>query len=139
MDREGLEVRGQRGVDAAGDPAGRAVDGAADQGRGRLARGPARAGEELRRPRDDEDRADRLILLREAREVQERVRARVDPAVWEGFWLTAIEDRPTSEVAASLGKSYAAVYYGSRRVAEMLRREGERRLGHLRTRPEERA
>lgn len=70
-------------------------------------------------------------LQREAEAAQAAVRARVDAETWAAFWLTTIEERPVTEVAEALGKSYAAVYYGARRVARMLRIEGERRLGGL--------
>jgi RNA polymerase sigma-70 factor, ECF subfamily len=106
----------------------------------RLPRGDAWPGAELDSNRldlddigfdgaDVEARPERLILLRHAEEAQAAVRARVDPNTWASFWQTMIEDRPVSEVAHSMGKSYAAVYYGSQRVSRMLRREGERRLG----------
>ena len=77
----------------------------------------------------DEDRSRRLLLLTEGEKVQEHIKARVDPATWHAFWMTKVEGRPFAEVAGLLGKSYAAVYYGSLRVLKMLRREGERRLG----------
>jgi RNA polymerase sigma-70 factor (ECF subfamily) len=79
----------------------------------------------------DAERARRLVLLAEGEKVQEHVKARVDPATWQAFWMTKVEGRPFAEVAGLLGKSYAAVYYGSLRVLQMLRREGERRLGEL--------
>jgi RNA polymerase sigma-70 factor (ECF subfamily) len=79
----------------------------------------------------DEDRSRRLLLLAEGEKVQEQVKARVDPATWQAFWMTKVEGRPFAEAAGLLGKSYAAVYYGSLRVLHMLRREGERRLGAL--------
>jgi RNA polymerase sigma factor (sigma-70 family) len=77
----------------------------------------------------DEDRSRRLLLLAEGEKVQEHVKARVDRATWQAFWMTRVEGRPPAEVAGLLGKSYAAVYYGSLRVLKMLRREGARRLG----------
>ena len=80
---------------------------------------------------DDEAQPERLALLREAEEAQATVRAQVNPETWRAYWQTTIEDRPVAEVAKSLGKSYAAVYYGAQRVARMLRREGERRLDKL--------
>jgi RNA polymerase sigma factor (sigma-70 family) len=80
---------------------------------------------------DDQVQSRRLILLTEGEKVQEHVKARVDPATWQAFWMTKVEGRPPAEVAGLLGKSYAAVYYGSLRVARMLELEGERRLRQL--------
>ena len=80
---------------------------------------------------DDEEPFSRLVLIHEGREAQKYVNAQVKPATWQAFWMTKIEGRPTAEVATLLGKSYAAVYYGSERVCGMLRAEGERRLGML--------
>lgn len=80
---------------------------------------------------EDEQQPDRLVLLREAEEAQGVVRACFDPETWRAFWMTKIEDRPVREVAEALGKSYAAVYYGSLRVERRLRNEGERRLSKL--------
>jgi RNA polymerase sigma factor (sigma-70 family) len=79
----------------------------------------------------EEGREETLALLREAEEAQADVRARVEPETWQAFWLTRIEGRSIREVADSLGKAYAAVYYGSQRVERKLRREGERRLSKL--------
>jgi RNA polymerase sigma factor (sigma-70 family) len=76
-------------------------------------------------------REESLALLREAEEAQAAVRAGVEPETWQAFWLTRIEGRSIREVADSLGKAYAAVYYGSQRVEQKLRREGERRLSKL--------
>ena len=70
----------------------------------------------------------RILLFQEAEAVQAAVRGRIDETTWEGFWLTAIRDKPVKDVAQSLGKSYAAVYYGSKRVEVMLRKEGAKRL-----------
>jgi RNA polymerase sigma factor (sigma-70 family) len=80
---------------------------------------------------DVDEEPSRVVLIREGQEAQEAVRSRVDPATWRAFWLTKVDGRPPAEVAALLGKSYAAVYYGSRRVEGMLREEGERRLARL--------
>lgn len=71
----------------------------------------------------------RPAMLAEAEAIQEAVRARVDEKTWRAFWMMRIEGRPPREVAESLGKSYAAVYYGALRVEERLRKEGQRRLG----------
>lgn len=84
---------------------------------------------------DEGDPSVRPILLNEAAKAQEHVKARVDPANWEAFYLTKIEGRPPAEVAGLQGRTYAAVYYGAERVARMLRREGERRLVGISRRP----
>ncbi len=80
---------------------------------------------------DDEGSSERPVLLSEGEKAQEHVKARVHPANWQAFWLTKIEGRLPGEVAELQGKTYAAVYYGAERVARMLRREGERRLGEI--------
>ena len=77
---------------------------------------------------EDDQAGTPLALLREAGEAQAAVRSRIDPETWQAFWLTRIEDQPVRQVASSLGKSYAAVYYGSLRVAKQLRREGACRM-----------
>lgn len=81
----------------------------------------------------DEDGPQRVrsTLRREAEAAQAAIRARFDPETWRAFWLTRIEDLSVREVAQALGKSYPAVYYGSLRVEQALRREGERRLDRL--------
>jgi RNA polymerase sigma factor (sigma-70 family) len=71
------------------------------------------------------------ILFRQAEEVQEAVRARVDRDTWHAYWFVAIEDQPVREAAVALGKSYTAVYTGYKRVDRMLRQEGQRRLAAL--------
>src|SRR5262249_3226382 len=52
-----------------------------------------------------------------------RVRARVEPATWEAFRLTAIEGQPAADVARTLGKQVATVYVARRNVQRMLREE----------------
>jgi RNA polymerase sigma-70 factor, ECF subfamily len=86
-------------------------------------------------PGDDEGEDEGMSvpsgLLRQAEEAQVAVRSRVDPETWRAYWMIAIEDRPVRETADSLGKAYAAVYNGYKRVERMLRLEGERRLVDL--------
>jgi RNA polymerase sigma-70 factor (ECF subfamily) len=80
---------------------------------------------------EDEGSSERPVLLSEGVKAQEHVKSRVDPTNWQAFWMTKIEGRLPGEVAELQGKTYAAVYYGAERVARMLRREGERRLGGI--------
>jgi RNA polymerase sigma factor (sigma-70 family) len=80
----------------------------------------------------DDDRSVRSsILLKEAQEAQDAVRARVSPETWLAYWMIAIDDQPVAEVARSLGKKYAAVYNGYQRVDQMLRHEGRERLAAI--------
>lgn len=72
-------------------------------------------------PRDD--RLDGLV-----EEVQRAVRARVAPENWRIFWLIRVDGRPVAEVAAAVGKTYAATFRNQERIARMLRDEAERRL-----------
>ena len=82
-------------------------------------------------PDDDVVAAERLLLLREAREVQEEVRRKVKPVRWEVFWRVVIEGEPLSETAAALGLKYATAYAAARHVAKLLREEGRRRSARL--------
>jgi len=54
---------------------------------------------------------------------QGRVRLRVEPATWDAFRLTALEQKPANEVAALLGMKVAAVYKARSNVQKMLRDE----------------
>jgi len=90
-----------------------------------------------RRPEGDSDNsdgggADRLLLLKEAEEVQEAVRRKVKPVRWEVFWRVVIEGEPMSKTAAALGLKYATAYAASNHVMQLLRAEGDRRKGRLR-------
>jgi RNA polymerase sigma factor (sigma-70 family) len=76
---------------------------------------------------DDEAAAGKLVLLEEAREVQEHVRRKVKPVRWEVFWRVVIEGEPLSDTAASLGLKYATAYAAARHVATLLRAEGRQR------------
>lgn len=43
-----------------------------------------------------------------------------DPATWQAFWKTAVDDRPAADVGAELGLSVAAVYQARSRVRKRL-------------------
>jgi RNA polymerase sigma-70 factor (ECF subfamily) len=64
--------------------------------------------------------------LRLARQIAASVRKRVEPATWQAFWQTAMENRTPRDVAARLGMNVSAVYMAKSRVARMLRDEGAR-------------
>lgn len=55
----------------------------------------------------------------------EEVRGEFAPATWQAFWQTAVEGRPTAEVAAGLGLSVGAVYIARSRVLARLKRRIE--------------
>ena len=57
-------------------------------------------------------------LLEQARE---QVRARVEPATWQAFELTAVSGVPAAEVAARLGLRVGAVYQAKSQVQRLLR------------------
>jgi RNA polymerase sigma factor (sigma-70 family) len=80
---------------------------------------------------DEDPEAVSSILLEQAHEAQEVVRARVDPDTWLAYRMIAIDDQPVREVAQSLGKKYAAVYNGYKRVDQMLRHEGRKRISAI--------
>ncbi|MFL5331248.1 MAG: RNA polymerase sigma factor [Gemmataceae bacterium] len=54
---------------------------------------------------------------------QGRVRLRVEPATWEAFRLTALEQVAANEVAARLGMKVATVYKARSNVQKLLRDE----------------
>jgi hypothetical protein len=68
----------------------------------------------------------RRFLLGAGEQVQAVVRARVQPHNWEAFWLVAVCDWSVEQTAGALGMSKVAVYVARRRVAGMLRDEGQR-------------
>jgi RNA polymerase sigma-70 factor (ECF subfamily) len=53
----------------------------------------------------------------------ELVRKEFNPATWQAFWQTAVENRPPSQVALELGLSTGAVYIARSRVLARLRRK----------------
>ncbi len=65
---------------------------------------------------DDDPEGVSSVLLEQALEAQEAIRARVDRDTWLAYRMIAIDDQPVSDVAQTLGKRYAAVYNGYRRV-----------------------
>jgi RNA polymerase sigma-70 factor (ECF subfamily) len=67
--------------------------------------------------------------LRLAREIEMRVRKRVQERTWQAFWLTAMENQPAKAVAQQLGMTVAAVYMAKHRVDRLLRTEGARLRG----------
>ena len=76
---------------------------------------------------DGEVASGRLLLLQEAKAVQEEIRRKVKPNRWESFWRVVIEGQSVSEAAAALKLKYATVYAGVNHVADLLCAEGRRR------------
>ena len=87
-----------------------------------------------RRSDDEEISSQRMLLLQEAREVQEEVRSKVKPVRWEVFWRVMIEGSRIQSVASDLGLKYATAYAGANHVAELLRRR--RATSQGKTRPD---
>jgi RNA polymerase sigma factor (sigma-70 family) len=75
---------------------------------------------------DESAELKRPVLLRQAEEVQDVVRRRVDERTWRVFWNIAIEGQSVREVAESAGLSYYAAFAAQKRVGRMLREEGQR-------------
>ncbi len=75
---------------------------------------------------DEGSGAGRPALLRQAEEVQEAVRRRVDDRTWRAFWSIAVEGSSIRETAESAGLSYAAAFAAQKRVRRMLREEAQR-------------
>lgn len=82
-------------------------------------------------PDDELDEPVIRAMLRQAREVQDAVWARVTPDNWEVFRLVAIEGRSVAEAATSLGREYMAVYRAYRRVVGMIAEERRWRDNHV--------
>lgn len=53
----------------------------------------------------------------------ELIRGEFEDRTWKAFWLTAVEDRPTGEVAAELAMTSGAVRVAKSRVIRRLREE----------------
>jgi len=71
---------------------------------------------------DDDARAwDRDYQERLFAWAADRVKGEVEPATWQAFWQTAIDERSGQEVAARLGMTVAAVYLAKSRVMKRLR------------------
>jgi RNA polymerase sigma-70 factor (ECF subfamily) len=71
---------------------------------------------------------DRPALLRQAEEVQDAVRRRVDERTWQVFWKIAIEGQSVREASEAASISYYAAFAAHKRVGRMLREEGQRRM-----------
>jgi RNA polymerase sigma-70 factor (ECF subfamily) len=71
---------------------------------------------------------ERPALLRQAEEVQDAVRRRVDERTWQVFWNIAIEGQSVREASEAAGISYYAAFAAQKRVGRMLREEGQRRM-----------
>ena len=52
-----------------------------------------------------------------------RVRMRVQPNTWQAYYLTALEQKPVTEVAAAVGMRVSEVYVAKSRVIKHLRDE----------------
>ena len=63
----------------------------------------------------------RAVLEMAARRVQQRV----STAVWQAFFLTAVQHQPAESVASELGQSLGAIYVARCRVLKMLRHEAQ--------------
>jgi len=59
--------------------------------------------------------------------VLQMVRTDCDERTWQAFWMTAIEEKPASEVAKELGLSVASVYQAKSRTLRRLRK----RMGEI--------
>jgi RNA polymerase sigma-70 factor (ECF subfamily) len=55
--------------------------------------------------------------------ILQRVQARLQPATWQAFYQTLVEQRSAKEVAQELGLSVSAVYKHTYRVKQMLQEE----------------
>ena len=75
--------------------------------------------------------AGKLLLLKEAKEVQDEVKRKVKAVRWEVFWLVMIQGESMTDAAAALGLKYATAYAACNHVAQLLRAQGERRKERL--------
>lgn len=71
-------------------------------------------------PEGEEAEAEQSELARRALAL---LQSDFQPATWQAFWGTAVDNRPAAEVAAELGISLAAVYKAKSRVLARLRQE----------------
>lgn len=55
----------------------------------------------------------------------DRVRPAVDEKTWQAFWLSAVENKPVSEVAEELSMTAGAIYTSKSRVLSRIREEIE--------------
>ncbi len=56
----------------------------------------------------------------------QRVRSRVEPATWDVFRLTALENRPAAEVGVMLGKQVSTVYALRSKVQKLIQEQVQR-------------
>jgi RNA polymerase sigma-70 factor (ECF subfamily) len=77
----------------------------------------------LAQPDDEERAAIEQIYLR----ALDQVRGQFEPATWQAFWLTAVDGRTPTELAAELGMTAASVRQAKSRVLRRLKQE----LGEL--------
>ncbi len=75
---------------------------------------------------DEDAAAERPLLLRQAGEVQNAVRRRVDERTWQVFWNVAVLGQSVREASEAAGISYYAAFAAQKRVGRMLREEGQR-------------
>lgn len=57
---------------------------------------------------------------RKLREAVNQVQQEFEPNSWQAFWLVAVQQRPTDEVAESLGMSLNAIYLAKGRIMRRL-------------------
>jgi RNA polymerase sigma factor (sigma-70 family) len=82
--------------------------------------------------RDDfQDRMREAFDLEVMELAMERVQARVAPNTWEAFRLTALDDRPVTDVAAQLHMPLFSVYKAKSNVQKMLQEEVQRLEGDV--------
>ena len=81
---------------------------------------------------DESASSERPALLRQAQEVQDAVRQRASEQTWQVFWNIAILGQSVRETSAAAGISYYAAFAAEKRVARMLREEGQRLLAERR-------
>jgi RNA polymerase sigma factor (sigma-70 family) len=81
---------------------------------------------------DESMPSERPLLLRQAEEVQDAVRRRVDERTWRVFWNIAVEGQSVRESSDAAGLTYFAAFAAQKRVGRMLREEGQRLLADRR-------
>jgi RNA polymerase sigma-70 factor (ECF subfamily) len=79
-------------------------------------------------PRDDDQWFDLELQRQHFVCAARRIRDRFEPATWQAFWRTAVENEPIDEVARQLGMTRGAIYIARSRVMSQLRRAVERQL-----------
>lgn len=81
--------------------------------------------QEVADPRGEEDAEETGVLRRSIRRALEWIRGDFEPATWQAFWQTQIEERSPGEVAQALNMTPAAVRKAKYRVLQRLREELE--------------